>query len=533
MKREPFSLAVDGSNDSGIEKLNPLTVRIYDANRRQVVTCLLDMCTTSGRDCGTAQSIFTKIDSVLDKHEVKWNHCVAFGVDNTSVNLGIRNSIMTRVQAKHPSCYFMGCPCHLIHNIASRASDGFQKEVKFDVEDVCVDVYYWFDKSTKRKGTFREFCSFCDTEYREVVRYVSVRWLSLETSVHRILQLYASLVSYFKSEEESQARFHRLQVVFEEPMTEVYLFFYQSILPTFTSINLLLQREDPSIYLVADALHNFLQKILSKFVKIDVIRSRKEDLTKVDFVNRENQLDDNRLAVGFTTRQKMNILLQEGDITDRQCKCFYKGVREFYVTAVSQALKTLPFNDCLLNHCRFVNFEGRNECTFESVEYFCSKYPDLLNFTAPQMDSLEEQFLQYQLLDRSEIPLDLWKEATVYEVEKEGQRTSYYRMDVIWGHLSLIRNIDSSFRFALLTKVAKLILTIPHSNAGEERVFNLIKLNRTPTRSSLNTDGTLSSLIQIKLANQDSCIDWEPPTDLLKTAKKATKVYNDLHKRSN
>ena len=122
----------------------------------KVVTCLLDMCTTSGRDCSTAQSIYTKIDSVLAKHQIEWNHCVGFGVDNTSVNLGLHNSIMIRVQAKHPSCYFMGCPCHLIHNVASRASDVFQKEVKFDVEDVCVDIFYWFDKSTKRKGTFKQ-----------------------------------------------------------------------------------------------------------------------------------------------------------------------------------------------------------------------------------------------------------------------------------------------------------------------------------------------------------------------------------------
>ena len=33
--------------------------------------------------------------------------------------------------------------------------------------------------------------------------------------------------------------------------------------------------------------------------------------------------------------------------------------------------------------------------------------------------------------------------------------------------------LDSSNRFELISNVAKLILVIPHSNAGEERVFNL------------------------------------------------------------
>ena len=41
-------------------------------------------------------------------------------------------------------------------------------------------------------------------------------------------------------------------------------------------------------------------------------------------------------------------------------------------------------------------------------------------------------------------------------------------------------------------------MTIPHSNAGEDRIFSLINKNNTPTRSSLQIDGTLSSLIIIK-----------------------------------
>ena len=65
MKSDSFNLAVDGSNETGVEKLNPLTVKIYDVTRKHVSTQLLDMCTTSGHDCGTSLAIFYKIDSVL------------------------------------------------------------------------------------------------------------------------------------------------------------------------------------------------------------------------------------------------------------------------------------------------------------------------------------------------------------------------------------------------------------------------------------------------------------------------------------
>ena len=105
---------------------------------------------------------------------------MGFGVENTTVNLGSRNSIMTRVKQRSPSCYFMGCPCHLIHNITCKASEAFCDTSKFSLEDMCVDSYYYSDKSTKQKSLLVEFADFLDVEYRQVIKHVNTRWLSLE-----------------------------------------------------------------------------------------------------------------------------------------------------------------------------------------------------------------------------------------------------------------------------------------------------------------------------------------------------------------
>ena len=44
-----------------------------------------------------------------------------------------------------------------------------------------VDLFYWFDKSAKRKGKLKEYYEFCDQEYQGVLKLnLSVRWLSLE-----------------------------------------------------------------------------------------------------------------------------------------------------------------------------------------------------------------------------------------------------------------------------------------------------------------------------------------------------------------
>ncbi|XP_033096708.1 uncharacterized protein LOC117100983, partial [Anneissia japonica] len=97
----------------------------------------------------------------------------------------------------------MGCQCHIIHNTAGKAGETFHRVTGFSVDDMLVDIFYWFDKSTKRKASLQEYCEFCDTSYRTIIKHVNTRWLSLERAVSRTLQQYAALRSYFQSEHDN------------------------------------------------------------------------------------------------------------------------------------------------------------------------------------------------------------------------------------------------------------------------------------------------------------------------------------------
>lgn len=166
----------------------------------------------------------------------------------------------------------------MIHNAAQKAARAFSSQVGFDVEEFMVDLYYWFEKSTKRKNCLRSYCEFCDQEYRSIIKNVSTRWLSLETAINRCLKQYPSLKSYFLSENETAARFQRLNRLFEDPMTEIYLLFFQSILPTLNYANKFLQREEPLIHLLQPQLLSLVKKLLSKFVKPPVLVESFKDL---------------------------------------------------------------------------------------------------------------------------------------------------------------------------------------------------------------------------------------------------------------
>ena len=122
MKNEPFALAIDGSSDTGVEKMNPLTIRIF-YNRGVVSTQFLDISMSSS---STAEGIFTIMQDALSKHGIPWMNCVGVGLDNTSVNMGCRNSIKTRIVQKNPAVYVMGCHCHIVHNTAGKAGEAFE-----------------------------------------------------------------------------------------------------------------------------------------------------------------------------------------------------------------------------------------------------------------------------------------------------------------------------------------------------------------------------------------------------------------------
>ena len=101
-------------------------------------------------------------------------------------------------------------------------------------------------------------------------------------------------------------------------MTEVYLMFFQSVLPCFTHCNQFLQREEPLIHVLRPQLEKLLKNILAKFIKPAVIAEslRKDDgLQSVDFNDKANHVTNSNLVIGYVTKQTVQRLLNEGDIS--------------------------------------------------------------------------------------------------------------------------------------------------------------------------------------------------------------------------
>ena len=161
MKLEPFSIANDGTSDTGLKKMNAACALIFDVTRSNKVELkFFYMCATTGEDVSKAVTLFEAIDGALEKSVITWDNCVSFGVDNCNTNIGSKNSLKTRIIKKCNHCFIAGCSCHLAHLAAEKGGNAYGNISGFNMEDHQIDLYYYFKGSTRRKGVLADFVDF-------------------------------------------------------------------------------------------------------------------------------------------------------------------------------------------------------------------------------------------------------------------------------------------------------------------------------------------------------------------------------------
>ena len=133
----PFSLGIDGSSDTDVNKMNHVTMRIFNVNRSKTVTShFYDMCVTSGRDVSKAAELFKVVESRFEQDNIPWCHAVSLSVDNTNSMIGVHNSFASRCKVQNQEIYICGCPCHLANIAASNAHDAFAEALGVHVENI-------------------------------------------------------------------------------------------------------------------------------------------------------------------------------------------------------------------------------------------------------------------------------------------------------------------------------------------------------------------------------------------------------------
>ena len=116
---------LDGSNNTGVLKMFPVTVCVFDIYHQRTMTKMFDMNLMERRDASTGAEMFSSVDKLFIKHSISWDFVTAFGVDNTNANIGEHNSLKSRVLGKNHNIFIAGCPCHILHNANCKSGSAF------------------------------------------------------------------------------------------------------------------------------------------------------------------------------------------------------------------------------------------------------------------------------------------------------------------------------------------------------------------------------------------------------------------------
>ena len=126
-------------------------------------------------------------------------------------------------------------------------------------------------------------------------------------------------------------------------------------------MNLLLQRSDPIIHLMYDALFDTSVTLLSRFISPDIVTQYKnhklsnEDI-RIIVEDPDYYLPTNTLFVGFLGRTQANKLLHDRMISENEYEAFFTAGLNFHKTGFLYALKSFRLDNELLQHARIFNF---------------------------------------------------------------------------------------------------------------------------------------------------------------------------------
>lgn len=231
---------VDESSDIMCEKECAILVRYNSEAQDKEEVGFVDMPVCND---AKAENIFNCIASSMHEKGIEWSNCIGFSSDNCNVMIGKNNSVLSRVKAQAPYIYSVGCPSHLVNICAKTAA----KELSMSPEELIVDIYYYFEKSAKRREELKQFQDFCNVAQQRVQKHCPTRWLSLGKSLDHLLNQWPAFSSYFESHSENQ-KSREIEKRLTDPTMKIYTCFLHNVTQCFDKFNLIFQDKAPILF---------------------------------------------------------------------------------------------------------------------------------------------------------------------------------------------------------------------------------------------------------------------------------------------
>ena len=325
--------------------------------------------------------------------------------------------------------------------------------------------------------------------------------------------------------------------------THIHYNFLGYILPIVNNLNVEFQSEGVRIHTFQEKITTEFRVILDNFIRATVLKSRNP--FEVDVADITNYRKIEEMYVGGKTEILIRKLEQDPEKQfDGVIAAFRVKAQAFYVELSKQIQKRIDHKDPLLVNLACVDPVKAVSGTIPSIAFVYSKFYDVLKLNVDQVDyewrrlsshenvleKFKEHFkrlpkkkkLKTKTHVRETIPLELnlfAEDITETEDEIEVCSEQFVVGEEIdpaafWSYLATLKNANGKQTYGNICRLMKAIMSLPHSSAGAERKFSLLKLIKTPLRNKLAPD-TISCLMQVHryIPNIDT---WDVPESLVK-----------------
>lgn len=475
-----FSVGSDASNVGNI-KTFPYAVQYFN-NKKGICQKLLDFYEDANE---TSLDIYQCLKKITADAGLSINQISAYSADNASVNYGIHNSVYQKLKTENEHVFKANCNCHIINNCVKYAVKGLY----VDVESIVMKIYSEFSSSALQAKKLKECFEFAQIEYKQLLRYVPTRWLSLLPAIDRLVHSWPAVKYYFLEKGPNDC--HRVLWEFisedcddnevnneeeykKEGMNDCYLFFLSNVLPEFNKVILLLENDSYTILDIDHAMQSLLDQL------------------------------KNRLADNFFGSKVRGIFR---NLTENQRHKFTSQAHIFLQRAIKYLEERYDFGPNGIY--KKIGLLSLNSEELKLTWEVLSEFPMILKIEdAVNIDSLYTEFACLK---------------AVFEVLPKDLPN-----DKIWAYF-FRTNISNDF--VNLKKIIGFVFSIPTSNAFCERIFSLLNNLWSKERNKMSMD-LIKSELQTRINFEESCseilsvLQRSDGEKLVRMAKSNDKYFN-------
>lgn len=298
--------------------------------------------------------------------------------------------------------------------------------------------------------------------------------------VVRMLECWNSLTHYFlvAVNEDHLKSAETVLESLNNNVVKAYFYFLKYSLNLFNTFNAMFQTDKIIIHKMYSHSLKLIKTLAQNFIKPELLIS--DNIHQIVFSNPKNFLPESEIFVG-TECENFIKSFPVAITSDFKNTCL-----KFYIKAAEEISIRLPIKNQFFKEFEFLD---PNIC-FDLITH--NRVTDLKLIT--------ETFQRF--VDKHKV-LEEWREIPYFYTEDQVSNLKSLSIPEMWQEIGTAKDyISDSLKFHNISTLAKLILSLPHSNASAERIFSVVNDVKTKKRNRIG-DNTLNSVTVIRSSFQD------------------------------